>query len=160
MPLLLRCPTALSDALSREMDYNVEPRQIPFDLARLGVPANVSFGTRRARQTVDPVPPRLQLRDQSRPDEPLGPAYENVHVTPPNAEISNEHMVTTATLQNRMSSPMCPHAPLADEVGKADTSPNILSRAHLLDEPTLICVTIRLDGVRMLHRCMTDEATA
>src|SRR5215203_5004469 len=122
-PLLLRCPAALGDTLSREMYYSVKPCQISLDLAHLRVPANVSFGMRLARQTVDRVPPGLQLRDQSRPDEPLGPTHENVHVTPPNAEVSNEHMVTTVTLQNRMSSPTYLHACRPKESAKSMPRP-------------------------------------
>jgi hypothetical protein len=104
-PLPLRRPASLGDALSREVDHGVKPCQISFDHARIRVPANVLARTWRARQTVDPVPSCLQLRDQSRPDKPLRPAHENVHALPPNAKVSSIHIVRCTALRDRMISP-------------------------------------------------------
>src|SRR5215211_4871869 len=159
-PLLLHSPASFRDALSRQMYYGAEPRQISFDLARLRVPANVSFGTRRASQTVDPVPSRLQLRDQSRPDKPPRPAHENVHTLPSNADDSSIYMVTTATLQNRIGSPTFRQALQAERVSKVATSPDISSKPHPLDERALTCATICVDGIRMSSKCITDGAPA
>src|SRR5215211_2361308 len=110
-PLPLRRPASLGDARSREVDYGVKTCQISFDRARIRVPANVLARTWRARKAVDPVPSRLQLRDQSRPDKPLRPAHENFHAPPPYASVSCAHMVTFPALRNRMSYPKYPHAP-------------------------------------------------
>src|SRR5215211_8158055 len=104
-PFPLQCPASLGDALSRKMDYSVEPRQTFFDHASVRVPANVLARTWRARQAVDPVPSRLQLRDQSRPDKPLRPAHENFRAPPPNAKVSSIHIVRCTALGDRMISP-------------------------------------------------------
>src|SRR5215210_6244049 len=172
-PFPLQCPASLGDALSRKMDYSVEPRQIFFDHASVRVPANVLARTWRARQAVDPVPSRLQLRDQSRPDKPLRPAHENFHAPPPYASVSCAHMVTFPALRNRMSYPKYPPAPTKHptnaDVPQSITSGTVevrsarpafvryllVDRIYLTNLPFLV-----LPSIQMVYGCISDGAPA
>src|SRR3712207_6472926 len=80
-PLLLRRPTALGDALPGEVDDCVDPSQARgVEGARGGAPAYRIFCRRpRWAQTGARVAATLELRDQSRADEPRGPADQHVH---------------------------------------------------------------------------------
>src|SRR5215213_3558405 len=169
-PLPLRRPASLGDARSREVDYGVKTCQISFDRARIRVPADVFARTWRARKAVDPVPSRLQLRDQSRPDKSLRPAHENVHAPPPYASVASTHMVTTATPQNRMNSPTYSYALPSQQPRNADTPQSIAfgdrggsiyasgpvrplldDRIYLTDPPLFV-----LPSMRMVCGCLID----
>src|SRR5215218_10655153 len=137
------------------MDYSVDTSQISFDHASVRVPANVFARTWRARQAVDPVSSRLQLRDQSRPDKSLRPAHENVHDPPPYASVSCTHMVTTTQSQNRMNSPtlLCPpHNPV-----KVRSTHPAFARYLLDDRIYLTNLHILvLPSVWMVSGCVSD----
>src|SRR5215203_7073810 len=171
-PFPLRCPASLGDALSREMDYSVEIRQISFDHASVRVPANVFARTWRARQALHPVPSSLQLRDQSRPDKPLRPAHENVHAPPPYASVSCTHMVTSALPQDRMNSPTHSYALPTEQPRYADAPQSITFGTvevrstrpafvrYLLDDRIYLTNLhlLVLTSIWMVYGCMTDGA--